>query len=128
MTSRETAAVFTALALGFAVVYWLVVVLSRTGVVPFPMEHGDGFGRKSIPGTIVWLVFSCFGPALAAVIALAACRGRAALVELGRSMVRWRVPPWLYAAWFLVIVNLGVVAEHAAVRLRVARWSDAPSV
>jgi membrane protease YdiL (CAAX protease family) len=111
----RTAALFTVLALGFAVLYWLATVLSRSGVLPFSMEHGDGFFRKSIPGTIVWLLFDCFGPALAAVIALAVCRGRAAVVELGRSIVRWRVPPWLYvAAWFLVVVNLAVVVAGYA--------------
>jgi len=106
--------VFTALALGFAVVYWLVVVLSRNGALGFSMEH-EGFGRASLPGNIVWLVFSNFGPALAAVIALALCRGRGALAELGRSLVRWRVPPWLYvAAWFNLVLNAGVVASGYA--------------
>jgi CAAX protease family protein len=106
----KTAVVFTVLALGFAVVYWIVAVLSRAGTLPFSMEHVD-FGRTSLAGNIVWLVFSNFGPALAAVIALAVCRGRAALAELGRSLVRWRVPPWLYvAAWFNLVLNAAVVA------------------
>jgi len=61
----KTAAVFTALALGFAAVYWIVVVLSRAGTLPFSMEH-EGFGRASLAGNVVWLVFSNFGPALAA--------------------------------------------------------------
>lgn len=114
MTTRSdpalrTAAVFTVLAIGFAVVYWLVVVLSRAGTLPFSMEH-DGFGRASLAGNIVWLVFSNFGPALAAVIALALCRGREALAELGRSLIRWRIPPWLYvAAWFNLVLNAAVV-------------------
>jgi hypothetical protein len=89
MTTRadpalKTAIVFTALALGFAVVYWIVVALSRAGTLPFSMEH-EGFGRASLAGNIVWLVFSNFGPALAAVLALALCRGREALIELGRT-------------------------------------------
>lgn len=119
MTTRpdpalRTAAVFTALALGFAVVYWLVAVLSRAGTLPFSMEHED-FGRASLPGNVVWLVFSNFGPALAAVIALALCRGRDALAGLGRSLVRWRVPPWLYvAAWFNLVLNAAVVASGYA--------------
>lgn len=119
MTTRSdpalrTAAVFTVLAIGFAVVYWLVVVLSRAGTLPFSMEH-DGFGRASLAGNVVWLVFSNFGPALAAVIALALCRGREALAELGRSLIRWRIPPWLYvAAWFNLVLNAAVVVTGYA--------------
>lgn len=119
MTERSepalrTAVVFTALALGFAVIYWIVAVLSRAGTLPFSMEH-EGFGRASLPGNVVWLVFSNFGPALAAVIALALCRGREALAELGRSLVRWRIPPWLYvAAWFNLVLNAAVVATGYA--------------
>jgi len=102
------------LALGFAVIYWIVVVLSRNGTLPFSMEH-EGFGRASLAGNVVWLVFSNFGPALAAVIALALCRGREALAELGRSLIRWRVPRWLYAAaWFNLVLNAAVVATGYA--------------
>jgi hypothetical protein len=112
--SLRTAAVFTALALGFAAIYWIVVVLSRAGTLPFSMEH-EGFGRASLIGNVVWLVFSNFGPALAGVIALALCRGREALAELGRSLVRWRVPPWLYlAAWFNLVLNAAIVATGYA--------------
>lgn len=114
MTSRtdpaiRTAVVFTVLAVGFAVLDWIAVVMSRSGALPFSMEHA-GFGRASLPGTAIWLAFSNFGPALAAVIALGVCRGRAGLTELGRSLVRWRVPGWLYiAAWFGLVLNAGVV-------------------
>jgi membrane protease YdiL (CAAX protease family) len=105
----RTAAVFTALALGFAAIYWIVVMLSRAGTLPFSMVH-EGFGRASLIGNIVWLVFSNFGPALAGVIALALCRGREALAELWRSLIRWRVPPWLYlAAWFNLVLNAAIV-------------------
>ena len=110
----KTATVFTVLALGFAVIYWIVVVLSRNGTLPFSMEH-EGFGRASLVGNVIWLVFSNFGPALAAVIALALCRGREALAELGRSLIRWRVPRWLYAAaWFNLVLNAAVVATGYA--------------
>jgi membrane protease YdiL (CAAX protease family) len=79
------------------------------------MEHSDGFARKSVAGSIVWAIFDCFGPALAAVIALAVCRGREAVVALGRSIVRWRVAPWLYiAAWFLIVANIAVVVTGYA--------------
>ncbi len=105
----RTAVVFTALALGFAVLYWVVAELSRSGLVPFSMEQA-GFARKSVAGSIVWLLLSNFGPALAGVLALALCRGRAAVADLGRSLVRWRLPGWLYVAgWFGLLVNAGVV-------------------
>jgi membrane protease YdiL (CAAX protease family) len=105
----RTAVVFTALALGFACVYWAAVVMSRSGLLPFSMEH-EGFGRASFMGSVVWLVFSNFGPALAAVIAIGVCRGRAALADLARSVVRWRVPARLYLiAWFGILINAGVV-------------------
>jgi len=107
--STRTAVVFTVLALGFAVIYWIVVVLSRNGTLPFSMKHTD-FGRESFAGNVVWLIFSNFGPALAGVIALALCRGRGAVAELGRSLVRWRVRGWLYAAaWFGLVINGAVV-------------------
>jgi len=105
----RTAIVFTVLALGFAAVYWFVVILSRAGTLPFSMEHED-FGRASVPGSVVWLVFSNFGPALAGVIAVATCRGREALADLARSVFRWRVPGWLYvAAWFGLLIQAGIV-------------------
>ncbi len=107
--SLRTAVVFVVLALGFAGLYWVVVALSRSGVVPFSMEQA-GFARKSVAGSIVWLLLSNFGPALAGVLALALCRGREGLAALGRSLVRWRVPGWLYlAGWFGILVNSGVV-------------------
>jgi membrane protease YdiL (CAAX protease family) len=110
----RTALLFTALALGFAVVYWIVVVLSRAGTLPFSMEHA-GFGRASLAGNVVWLVFSNFGPALAAVIALALCRGREGLAALGRSLVRWRMPRWLWlVAWFNLVPNAAIVATGYA--------------
>ncbi len=105
----KTAVVFTALALGFACIYAVAVAMARTGMLPFSMEH-EGFGRASFLGTVVWLVFSNFGPALAAVIAVAIFRGRAGFVNLARSVVRWRVPDSLYLfAWFGILINAGVV-------------------
>jgi membrane protease YdiL (CAAX protease family) len=123
MTMRDrptrTAVVFTILALGFSLLYWLAVVLSKSGALPFSMEHAD-FARKSLPGTIIWLLFDNFGPTLAAIIAVASCRGRSALADLGRSIVRWRVPGRLYVlAWFGLLINTGVViAGYATHTLR----------
>jgi len=113
--SRRTAIVFTILAIGFAVIDAIAVVLSRRGVLPFSMEHAD-FWRASVPGTIIWAVFSNFGPALAAVLALALCQGRGAVADLGRSLVRWRVPGRLYVlAWFGILINIAVVIAGYAV-------------
>lgn len=105
----KTAIVFTALALGFACVYAIAVAMAHAGMLPFSMEH-EGFGRASFMGSMVWLVFSNFGPALAAVIAVGICRGRSGLADLARSIVQWRVPGSLYLfAWFGVLINAGVV-------------------
>ncbi|HJT97550.1 MAG TPA: CPBP family intramembrane glutamic endopeptidase [Rhodanobacteraceae bacterium] len=114
-SAARTAVVFALLALGFAVLYWAAVVLSRSGALPFSMESA-GFARASVAGSAIWLVFRDFGPAIAGVIALAICGGRAALAGLARSLVRWRVPGWLYlAAWFGLVLNAGyVVAGYAA--------------
>ena len=91
----RTAVVFTVLALGFSLLYWLAVVLSRNGTLPFSRAYSD-FARKSLRGTIIWLLFANFGPALAGIIALALCRGAPAVEDLGRSIVQWRVPGRLY--------------------------------
>jgi len=105
----KTAVLFTALALGFACVYAAAVAMAHMGILPFSMEH-EGFGRASFMGSVVWLVFSNFGPALAAVIAVAIYRGRAGLANLWRSVVQWRVPGSLYRfAWFGILINAAVV-------------------
>ncbi len=115
----RTAVVFTSLALGFAVLYWIAVALSRSGALPFSMEKAD-FVRQSVAGTIVGFVLRDFGPAIAAVIALAVCRGRRALAALGRSIVQWRVPGRLYVlGWYGLLVNVAVIiAGYAAHALR----------
>jgi membrane protease YdiL (CAAX protease family) len=111
----RTSALFTALALGFSIVYWMMVSLSRSGVVPFSMES-DGFFRASVPGSVAGLLLRDFGPALAGVIAIAVCRGRSALRGLLRSIVRWRVPAWLYVvAWFGLALNAGVIVAGLAI-------------
>ena len=125
--ATRTAIVFTVPSLGFAAIYWIAVQMSRSGALPFSMEHAD-FARKSVPGTIIWLIFSNFGPALAGVIALGACRGRADVARLGRSIVRWRVPARLYLwAWFGLVVNAAVViAGYATHTLRFDPAAFAP--
>jgi membrane protease YdiL (CAAX protease family) len=98
--STRTALVFVILAIGFSWLYLGAVLLARSGVLPFSMDNED-FYVASIPGTIIWAVFRTFGPAIAGFIAVGACLGRASLVELSRSVIRWRVRPSLYiAGWF----------------------------
>ena len=109
MKSRRTAALYVVLALGFSLLHWLTVVLARRNVLPFSMEK-SGWAVASVPGSILMLVLRGFGPAIAGVIALAVIRGRSAVVELGRSIVRWRVPGHLYLlGLFGIIVNAAVV-------------------
>jgi len=107
--------VFVALALGFAWAYWLADHLWRAGILPFSMEH-VGFFRGSLPGTLLWAVLSCFGPAIAGVIAVALSRGRAGVAALWRSVALWRVPGWLYlAGLFGLAANLAVIATGFAI-------------
>jgi hypothetical protein len=47
------ATVFTLLSLGAAWLYWIVVMLSRSGHPPFSMES-SGILRESVVGTLVW--------------------------------------------------------------------------
>lgn len=117
----RTSVVFVLLALGFAWLDWLAVVLSRAHVLPFSMESGGWF-RASVAGSILSGVLRDFGPALAGVLALAMTRGPGAVTELGRRLIRWRLPAWLYlAGLFSAVGNLGViVAGYAAGDLRLA--------
>jgi membrane protease YdiL (CAAX protease family) len=113
--SGKTAIVFVVLALGFAWLYWLAVHLSRAGLLPFSMEH-SGFFLASLPGTLLWCLFRGFGPAVAGVIAVALCRGRAGLAELWRSVSLWRVPGWLYfVGWFGLVPSLAVLVTGLAI-------------
>ena len=115
-TVSRTAMTFTALALGFAWLYWLAVVLWRKGVLPFSMESGDFF-PQSVLGAVLWAILSNFGPAIAGFIAV----GRGA-PRLARSIIQWRIPARLYVlGLFGLGINLGVViAGVAAGQLRFA--------
>lgn len=112
--SGKVAALYTVLALGFACLYWLAVQWSHSGTLPFPIESA-GFFRNSAGGTIVWAILSCFGPAIAAVIAVALFQGRPGLVRLKDRILLWRIPAWLYvAALFGAVINLAVIAAGYA--------------
>ena len=92
---RREAAVFAALALGFAVAYGGIGWLANAGVLPFTL-------RGSTPGTILGALLRTFGPALAAVLCAAGFGGRRALRDLGASLAAWRLPAWL---WLLALVG-----------------------
>lgn len=104
MRSRTAATLYVCLALGFSALYWLLVV-----TFPEAMKKSE-WAVASTWGTIAWAVLRAFGPAVAGVIALAVVQGRAAVIELGRSLVRWRVAPRLYLfALFPAVLNAIVV-------------------
>lgn len=109
MPSRRAATLYVCLSLGFSGLYWLLVVLA-----PEAMKKSE-WAVVSTWGTVAWAVLRAFGPALAGVIALAIVRGKSAVVELGRSIVRWRVSPRLYLlALFPIVLNTAaLLAGHA---------------
>lgn len=58
------------------------------------------------PLTSVVIQVAAAGPLIAAIIVVAAGRGRAGLAALGRSLIRWRVNPLWYALVFLGVPAL----------------------
>lgn len=105
-------ALFTALALGLSVAYWLLFRLRDHGLLPFDPAGG------------AWGAARGYGPALAALITAAAVYGRAGPAEIVARLKRWRIPPrlWLLAllgplvasALLVPIVRLlGTAAEEA---------------
>ena len=64
-----------------------------------------------------------FGPFLAALIVLAATRGKSGVVALLRRMVRWRVAP----VWYAVALLLPVMITVGATVLNVLLGAQAPS-
>jgi membrane protease YdiL (CAAX protease family) len=80
---------FVCLALGFAVCYWLLVTLSRQGMLPFSMSD-------SIVGTTLKGVLRDFGPLIAATLVAALYQGGAGLKQLWRSVGRFRAPGKVY--------------------------------
>jgi CAAX protease family protein len=119
MKSRAAATLYVCLALGFSALYWLLVV-----TFPEAMKKSE-WAVASTWGTVAWAVLRAFGPAVAGVIALAVIRGRGAVVELGRSLVRWRVAPRLYLfALFPAILNAIVIllgGLHFAPQIPIAK-------
>jgi membrane protease YdiL (CAAX protease family) len=102
MPSRRTAILYVVLSLGFAFLYWFLVVTA-----PEAMKKSE-WAVVSTWGTIAWAVLRAFGPLVAGVLALAICRGRGAVADLGRSVVRWRVAPRLWLLGLFPILLNGV--------------------
>jgi membrane protease YdiL (CAAX protease family) len=121
MDTREDPALsmafaYTALVLGFSVLYWLLITLAQRGSLPFAMGPPDfSLEKSSIPGVICALGLRSFGPALAAIITLYFFQGRAGLAGLWRSMTSFRFPGWLYA--LAIFAPLAVSAFIAALGL-----------
>jgi len=104
---------YTALVLGFSVLYWLLITLAQRGLLAFAMGPPDfSLGKSSIPGLICALGLRTFGPALAAIITLYFFQGRAGLVGLWRSVTSFRLPGSLYA--LAIFAPLAVSALIAA--------------
>ena len=107
---------YTALALGFSVLYWLLITLAQRGSLPFAMgPPGFSLEKSSVPGLMCALCLRSFGPALAAIITLYFFQGRAGLAGLWRSMTSFRLPVSLYA--LAVLAPLAVSALIAALGL-----------
>ena len=101
---------YTALVLGFSVLYWLLITLGKRGLLPFAMGPPDfSLEKSSIPGLICALGLRSFGPALAAVITLYFFDGRAGLVGLWRSVTSFRLPGSLYALAIFAPLAVSVV-------------------
>lgn len=119
------ALVFTALALGFASIYWLLIHLAQQGSLPFAMGPFDfSLEHSSIPGMLLAVALRVFGPAIAALITLYSFQGQAGVAALGRSLTRWRLPGWLYALAFFGSLAVGVVI--AVLGLATGRLQFAP--
>jgi membrane protease YdiL (CAAX protease family) len=65
-------------------------------------------------GVLPFGTFGAYAPLVAAVVVAPLARGRAGLVELGRRLVRWRVP-WY---WYALAVGVPLAVHLLAVLLR----------
>ncbi len=113
--SSRIVVLFTALSLGFAALYWLLIALAQHAMLPFAFGPFDfSLDHSSVPGMCLALVLRVFGPALAAVMALGYLQGRPGLSELWQSVTRWRLPGRMYAlAFFGPVVAISLVVAVA---------------
>jgi membrane protease YdiL (CAAX protease family) len=99
--------IFVAVVLGLPAFYWLLFELAERSGVEIP---------RFLAGSL-----RSYGPAVAAIAALAYTRGRAGLRDLASKVIRWRVPGRLWAlAVFGPVIFLGVVLASV--------WALAPEL
>jgi membrane protease YdiL (CAAX protease family) len=111
MKAHRVAILFTALALGFALVYWVLITLAQYGALPFAMGPFDfSLEGNSIPGLLLEAVLRIFGPAVAAILTIALLQGKAGFRGWGAQLLRWRQPGYVY-----LLVFLGPLAVSAVI-------------
>ena len=103
--SRTNSAIilFLVLSLGLSGCYWLLMHFYPEGSLPGAVEM------------VLWGILRGFGPAIAAIIASLYMAGTAGLRELIASVLRWRVPGWLWLLAFfgpMILVGLALVGAH----------------
>ena len=122
---HRTTILFTTLALGFASLYWGLIVLAQHGSLPFAMGPFDfSMEGNSVPGLALACLLRVFGPAVAAALTLALLQGGPGLREWARSALRWRQPLHLYLLVFLA--PFAVSAVIVAVAYPLGLMSFAP--
>lgn len=109
----KAAVFFSVLALGFSLLYWLLIVLAGHGSLPFAMGPLDfSLEHNSVPGLLLSALLREFGPFVAALITLAWFEGGAGVRDLWRRLTRFRLPGRLYALAFFapLAVSAAIVA------------------
>lgn len=102
---------FTALALGFACLYWALIAFAQRGALPFAMGPFDfSMEGNSVPGLILDCLLRVFGPAFAALLTLKVLAGKAGLADWVAQLRRWRQPAYIY-----LLVFLGPLAVSAVI-------------
>ena len=124
-TALKSAALFTALALGFASLFWGLVVLAQRGVLPFAMaaQFDLSLEHFSLAGIALFCVLNMFGPAIAALLTVSYLQGRPGLIHLWRSVSRWRAPGWLYALAFIAPLAASAIIVVAGYALGLLRFA-----
>lgn len=113
--SKHSLVWFYTLAFGIAWLGWLPTVLGSQGVAPF-----------GSPAFQLLLVLPALAPALAALIVTQATCGKAAVGDLFKALVRWRVAPIWYAVAVLIPLLLLLAARFLTTALRLADISPQP--
>lgn len=75
----------------------------------------------SLVGALLSMVLRVFGPAIAAIIALYYFYGSAGLLQLWRSVTRWRFAAWLYVLAFIGPLLVSGIVVGIAYALNLVR-------